>query len=181
MKKSLCVVPLVLLFCFTIACQDKAARAELEKFKAQAKLEEQNKALVKPSLEAWSKGEFEVFRETVAPNAVWYMPSRIISVRSAEELIEAGKMVRKGFPDITFSIEEIFATGDRVIFRYLEKGTHLGEYAGIPATGNKYEISGIDIWRFENGKVVEVRSDNDMLGLMKQLGMELKPIEAKKK
>ena len=180
MKKYLYVVPLVLLFCFTISCQDKTAMAELEKFKAQAKLEEQNKALVKPSLEAWSKGEFEVFRETVAPNVVWYMPSRTISVRSAEELIEAGKMVRKGFPDITFSIEEIFATGDRVIFRYLEKGTHLGEYAGIPATGNKYEISGIDIWRFENGKVVEVRSDNDMLGLMQQLGMELRPKEVKK-
>jgi len=181
MKKYLCAVPLVLLLCFSFACQDKAAMAELEKFKAQAKVEEQNKAIVKPSLEAWSKGEFETFRKTVAPNVVWYMPSRTLIVRSAEELIEAGKMVRKGFPDISFHIEEIFATGDRVIFRYIEKGTHLGDYAGIPATGNRYEISGIDIWRFENGRVVEVRSDNDILGMMTQLGMELRPIAAKKK
>ena len=180
MKNPILVGALVILLCFAFGCQNKAEKAELEKFRTQAKLEEQNKALVKPSLEAWSKGEFEVFRETVAPNVVWYMPSRTISVRSAEELIEAGKMVRKGFPDIAFSIEEIFAAGDRVIFRYIEKGTHLGEYAGIPATGNKYEISGIDIWRIENGKVVEVRSDNDMLGLMMQLGMELKPKEVKK-
>jgi steroid delta-isomerase-like uncharacterized protein len=181
MKNPLFAVSLVLLLCFAFGCQNKAEKAELEKFRAQAKVEEQNKALVKPTLEAWSKGEFEVFRETVASNVVWYMPSRTISVRSAEELIEAGKMVRNGFPDITFSIEEIFAVGDRVIFRYIEKGTHLGEYAGIPATGNKYEISGIDIWRFENGKVVEVRSDNDMLGIMMQLGMELKPKESEKK
>jgi hypothetical protein len=50
-----------------------------------------------------------------------------------------------------------------------------------PEYANKYEISGIDIWRIENGKVVEVRSDNDMLGLMMQLGMELKPKDAEKK
>jgi len=180
MKNAILVISLVLLLCFTFGCQNKAEKEELEKFRDQAKVEEQNKALVKPSLEAWRKGEFELFRETVAPGVVWYMPSRTISTRSVEELIEAGKMIRKSFPDITFSIEEIFAAGDRVIFRYIEKGTQLEEYAGIPATGKKYEISGIDIWRIENGKIVEVRSDNDMLGLMMQLGMELRPKEVKK-
>ena len=47
MKKYFCAVPLVILFCFTIACQDKAAMAELEKYKAQAKVEEQNIEVVK--------------------------------------------------------------------------------------------------------------------------------------
>ena len=50
MKKLLCVVPLVILFFFTIACQDKAAMAELEKYKAQAKVEEQNIELVRSFL-----------------------------------------------------------------------------------------------------------------------------------
>jgi predicted ester cyclase len=51
---------------------------------------------------------------------------------------------------------------------------------GVPATGNKYETSGILISRIENGKVAEQREDFDMLGFMQQLGMELKPKEAEK-
>lgn len=50
---------------------------------------------------------------------------------------------------------------------------------GIGATGNKVENSGIMITRIENGKIVEDKEDWDMLGLMQQLGMELKPKEAK--
>ncbi len=51
---------------------------------------------------------------------------------------------------------------------------------GIPATGNKYESSGILINRIENGKIVEAREELDQLGMMMQLGMELKPKEEEK-
>jgi steroid delta-isomerase-like uncharacterized protein len=181
MKKLICIVPLVVLFCFTIACQDKAAMAELEKYRAQAKVEEQNKAIANREWEAWSKGDFEAFKEVVAPEYVYYMPSGRTKSLSREETIEMGKIVHNGFPDVAFSIEEMFAVGDRVISRYTMRGTHQAETYGIPATGNKIEISGIMINRIKNGKVVEDREEADMLGLMQQLGMELKPIEAKKK
>jgi steroid delta-isomerase-like uncharacterized protein len=181
MKKYLCVVPLVILFCFTVACQNKAAMAELEKFRAQTEVETQNKAIANREWEAWSKGDFEAFKEVVAPEYVYYMPSGSTKSLSREEAIEMGKMVHNGFPDVTFSIEEMFAVGDRVISRYTMRGTHQAETQGIPATGNKFEISGIMINRIENGKVVEDREEADRLGLMQQLGMELKPIEAKKK
>jgi steroid delta-isomerase-like uncharacterized protein len=180
-KKLLSIIPLVLLLCFAFSCQNKAEKAELEKFRAQAKVEEQNKAIANREWEAWSKGDFEAFKEVVAPEYVWYMPSSSTKPLSKEETIEFGKMMHNGFPDVTFSIEEMFAVGDRVISRYIMRGTHQGEIQGIPATGNKIEISGIMINRIENGKVVEDREDADMLGLMQQLGMELKPKEAEKK
>jgi steroid delta-isomerase-like uncharacterized protein len=180
MKKYLCIVPLVLVFCFSFACQDKVAMVELAKFKAQAKVEAQNKAIANREWEAWSKGDFEAFKEVVAPEYVYHMPSGSTKSLSREETIEMGKMVHNGFPDVTFSIEEMFAVGDRVISRYTMRGTHQGETQGIPATGNKIEISGIMINRIENGKVVEDREEADMLGLMQQLGMELKPKEVKK-
>lgn len=179
MKKLLYVVPLVILFCFTYACQDKAAMAELEKFRAQAEVETQNKAIANREWEAWSKGDFEAFKEVVAPEYVYYMPSGSTKSLSREETIEMGKMVHNGFPDVTFSIEEMFAVGDRVISRYTLRGTHQAETQGIPATGNKIEISGIMINRIENGKVVEDREEADRLGLMQQLGMEFKPKEEK--
>ena len=181
MKKLLSIIPLVLLLCFAFSCQNKAEKAELEKFRAQAKVEEQNKAIANREWEAWSKGDFEAFKEVVAPEYVWYMPSSSTKPLSKEETIEFGKMMHNGFPDVTFSIEEMFAVGDRVISRYIMRGTHQGEIQGIPATGNKIEISGIMINRIENGKVVEDREDADMLGLMQQLGMQLKPKEAEKK
>jgi len=181
MKKLVCIVPLVLVFCFTITCQDKAAMAELEKYKAQAKVEEQNKALVNREWEAWSKGDSEALKEVLAPEYVWYAPSGTTKPNSLEETIEIGKKMHKDLPDVTFSIEEIFAAGDRVVVRYIMRYTQGGELQALPATGNKIEMSGIMIHRIENGKVVEDKEEFDRLGEMEQLGMELKPKEAKKK
>jgi len=46
MKKLILAVLLVILLWFTFGCQNKAERAEREAFRAQAEIEEQNKALV---------------------------------------------------------------------------------------------------------------------------------------
>jgi predicted ester cyclase len=80
---------------------------------------------------------------------------------------------------MSFSVKELIAIGDKVISRYTLRGTQQGGFAGILATGNKVEISGIMISRIENGKIVEEKEEWDMLGFMQQLGMELKPKEIK--
>ena len=177
MKKLCLILPLALILCFMVGCQDKEAMAELEEMKAQAEIEEQNKEIVKRYWEAWGKGDFEAFKELLAPNYVYYFPSRSTKPTSREESIEFGKMMHNAFPDVTFSIEEMIAVGDKVISRFIFRGTHEGESQGIPATGNKIEVSGITIMRIENGKVVEEREEYDTLGEMQQLGMELKPKE----
>ncbi|MCX5911844.1 MAG: ester cyclase [Deltaproteobacteria bacterium] len=181
MKKYAYVVPLVLVFCFPIACQDKAAMAKLEKFSAQAKVEEQNKVLLSRMWEMWNKGNFEAWKLMHADEYVYYSPSNSTKGLSREETIEMGKAFFKSFPDATTSIEELIVAGDKVITRWILRGTHKGEYAGISATGNKVENSGIMITRIENGKIVEDKEDYDTFGMMTQLGMELKPVEAKKK
>ncbi len=179
--KHLCMIlPLTLILFFMVGCQDKEAMAELEAFKTQAAIEEQNKEIMTRWFEAWNKGDFEAFKELLAPDFVVYFPSRSTKPRSIEEVIEIVKMLQKAFPDINWSMEELIATEDKVITRFIERGTHEGEFQGIPATGNKYEMSGIWISRIENGKVVVQREDFDMLGLYQQLGMELKPKEAEK-
>jgi steroid delta-isomerase-like uncharacterized protein len=154
--------------------------AELEAMKAQAEVEEQNKAVESRRWEAWGKGDFEAFKELYAPDYAWYLPSNNPKPMSQEETIEFVKMIHNAFPDVTFSIEELIAKGDRVIVRFIARGTHEGEFQGIPATGNKVEVSGVMISRIENGKIVEVREELDRLGQMMQLGMELKPKEGEK-
>ena len=171
MKKLLLILPFVL--CFMISCQDKVAMAELEDFRAQAKLEEENIELVIKIFDAWGNGDFDTFKELSTPDYDFYYPSGSTTPLSLEETIEIGKMLQKAFPDISFKMEELFADGDRVIFRFIQRGTHKEEYMGIPATGNMFEFSGICINRVVNGKVVEQREEFDMLGMMQQLGMEL--------
>jgi steroid delta-isomerase-like uncharacterized protein len=180
MKKLFMILPLVILLCFTFACQDKEAMAEPEAMKAQAEVAEQNEALYRGIIEEINKGSLEVFNEFYSPDYFYYYPSNNPKPMSREETQEFLKMLFKAFPDFNLSIEELFAVEDRIIVRYIIRGTHEGEFQGIPATGNKIEISSTFIIRIENGKVVEEREDFDMLGMMTQLGMELKPKEGEK-
>jgi len=180
MKKLLMFLPVVLLLCFVYSCQDKEAMAELEEFRVQAEVEEQNTALVKGFFEELNKGNTEFYQESFAPEYGWYFPSNNPKPLSREEEQEFIKALLDTFPDINWSIEELIAKGDKVIVRFIARGTHEGEWQGIPATGNKIEGSGIWIARIENGKIVEARQDYDMLGDMMQLGMELKLKEEEK-
>ncbi len=180
MKKLLIILPLAMIICFMVGCQDKEAMAELEEFKAQAEVDEQNKELVKRMYEAFEKGDFEAYKEVVAPEYLWYLPSRSTKPRSREETIEFGKMLSNAFPDFSYSIEELIAEDDIVISRCIFRGTHEGEFQGIPATGNKVEMSAFMMTRIENEKIVEDKEEYDGLGFMMQLGMELKPKEGKK-
>ena len=168
MRKSLIIISLVFLLCFTFGCQK------------QAEVEEQNKELVKRFYEAANKGDPEALKEVLAPEYAWYVPSRNTEPISREGAIEFVREIHNAFPDCHWSIEDLIAKGDIVLSRFIFKGTHTGEYLGIPATGNKIEVSGFMMTRIENGKIVEDKEDVDMLGMMMQLGMELKPKEEEK-
>ena len=181
MKKLLCIIPLVLLFCFTIACQDKAAMAELEKFRTQAAAEEQNKTLVTKLIEGLNSRSLQMYEEVYAPNCAFYFPSSSATPKSREQDMESSKGNWRALPDVHWTIEEMVAQGNMVAARFIAIGTQQKDWNGIPSTGKKFEIGGIFTVRIENGKVVEQREDADLLGMMQQLGMELKPIAAKKK
>jgi steroid delta-isomerase-like uncharacterized protein len=180
MKKLFMILPLALIICFMVSCQNQEAIAELEAMKAQAEIEEQNKALLKSLVEELNKGSLEFFNESYAPDFLFYSPSNNPKPMSLEETQEFMKMLLKAFPDINLSIEDLFAVEDRIIVRYIIRGTHEGELQGIPATGSKIEFSSTILITIKDGKVVEEREDVDMLGFMQQLGMELKPKEGEK-
>ena len=177
MKKLLMILPLALILCFMVGCKDKEAMAELEEFKAQAALEEQNIAMMRKSYEEWNKGNPGFFMESTTPDYVYYSPSGNPNPNTREDAVESVKLIWKGFPDASFSIVDIMADGDKTVTRFVIRGTHEGEFMGIPATGKKSETSAIHIFRLRNGKIVEQLEELDMLGVYQQLGMELKPKE----
>jgi len=177
MKKLFMILPLSLILCFMVGCQDKEAIAELEEFRAQAKVEEQNKTLVKDYIDEFNKGNVEILNEVCAPDYRFYVPSNSPKFMSREEIIGIMKTFLIAFPDFNWSIEDTVAEGDKVVTRFSMRGTHEGEWEGIPPTGNMVETSAIFITRIENGKIVEMREEENSLGFMTQLGMELKPKE----
>ena len=179
MNNTLLTISSVLALGLTFGCRKDAALPDSEKLRAEAQIEAQNLALVKSMWQAWISGDYGAYRNALSPDYVWRSPSSRPDPLSREQTIEAGKSLRQAFPDAAYSLEEMIASGDKVITRFVMRATHLGEFQGVPATGKRIELSGIAIVRLENGKVGEEREDSDMLGLMQQLGLELKPKDAR--
>jgi predicted ester cyclase len=181
MKTYLCAVPVVVLLCLSFACRDKAAMAELEKYRAQAKVEEQNKQIERRYAEEEDKGNIlEMIDEIVAPDVVYHYPNNN-DERGLETIKQNEPSFKKAFPDMKHTIEAQIAEGDLVATRFKLRGTHRGEWMGIAPTGKELNFTLIEICRFSDGKIVEAWIELDWLGIMQQLGMELKPIAAKRK
>ena len=79
------------------------------------------------------------------------------------------RMLRDGLAG-HYTIEDVVAEDDRVVVRWTNQGTHVGELAGMPPTGKTFTIAGIDIYRVEDGKLAEHWHVVDMLSLLQQLG-----------
>jgi steroid delta-isomerase-like uncharacterized protein len=75
----------------------------------------------------------------------------------------------KAFPDLQMQVEDIFSNGPRATAHFLFTGTHTGELFGHKPTGKKVSFSGINLYRFENGKIAEVWNLWDWLGVMRQI------------
>jgi predicted ester cyclase len=179
MKKLFLILPLVLLICFMVSCQDKEAMAELEEFRTQAEVEEQNMELIRNFLKEMDNGNHDFVMDSMASDVKMFWPSGSPIPSLKEDMSPALKGWYETYPDYEHGIKEMIAKGDFVVVRAIDTATHEGEFQGIPATGNKIEVGAIIIYRIQNGKIVEVWEDMDMLGMMMQLGMELKPKEEK--
>jgi len=87
-------------------------------------------------------------------------------------VMEFFRMYRAAFPDLQMSSEDVVASGDKVVTRVRATGTHRGEFMGMPATGNSFDVQLIDIMRYdEEGLVAEHWGVVDMLAMMQQLGV----------
>jgi predicted ester cyclase len=74
------------------------------------------------------------------------------------------------FSNTHYTIDELIATGDRLIVRWTGTYTHSGEFAGIQPTGKSVSLTGISIYRVAKGQIQETRNAVNWLGLLQQLG-----------
>ncbi len=173
------ILPMALILCFMVGCQEKEAKAELEEMKAQAEVEEQNKEIAKVLFTAIDAGDFDRLNELFADDFAVDAPSLPEPLRK-DMLFQLIKTHYTAFPDWIHVIEDVIADGDKVAVKLPQNGTHKAEYEGIPATGVKATLPAMHLFTVIDGKIIDWFALEDYLGLYMQLGMELKPKEGEK-
>ena len=117
--------------------------------------------------ECWNLGAVDVIDDLLAPDHVHHFPDE--DVKGAENIKELIVKTRTAFPDIVFTIDDEIIAQDKVVFRWTARCTHLGDFYGMPPTGNSIEWTGIDIIRCANGRIVELWNQADGIGFERQL------------
>ena len=134
-----------------------------------AKLEK-NKAIVRRSFEEVGKQKWAISNELFGPDYVWHQPGSPKPL-TGEESEQFMRTFFAAFPDNRSTIEDMIAEGDKVVTRYTVRGTHKGDFLGIPATGKEVAFTSILISRIAEGKIVEDWEEADALGMLQQLGV----------
>lgn len=134
---------------------------------------EQNKAIVRRLFEEVLKGNLNVADELIVTD---YAQHSVFAVPPGRE---GFKQFFMGFsaavPDAHYTIEDMIAEGDKVVLRSTIRGTQMGPLPGIPPTGKPFRLTTIDIFRLQDGKIVEHWDAADQLGMLQQLGVIPEP------
>jgi len=123
--------------------------------------------------ELWGNGNESVATELIAEDLIDHnaLPDQ---PAGREGQLWAARAIRNAFPDMQFTADVVFGSGDLVTGRWTMTGTHTGalELVGIPATGRPVTMSGQEIFRVRDGKFVEVWHVEDTGQLMRALEMQ---------
>jgi len=130
---------------------------------------ERNKAVVRRLFEeVINPGKLERAEELIRADFVEHggAPGQAPGLEGFKQV---NTMLRVAFPDLRLTVEEMVAEGDRVSVRFTARGTHRGEFWGVPPTGNPVAWEVISIVRVAGGKIAERWSQSDVASLRQQL------------
>ncbi len=128
----------------------------------------------------FQRGNLDVADEIVSRDFVIHSPGLPPSMqRGPEGVKEFARMIRAAFPDdLRITHDDTISSENRVVIRWTSSGTQKGELMGNPPSGRKTTVTGIDIFRVANGKLVELWQNWDQLGMLQQIGAVPVPAQA---
>jgi steroid delta-isomerase-like uncharacterized protein len=121
--------------------------------------------------EVWNQGKVDVLDELLAPDYINHTPSVGRPPKGPDGLKPIVLAIRRAFPDLHFTIEDVIATPGTVVIRTTMTGTHEGDLFGIPPTRRKVSVMQLQVERIKDGRIVEHWRVTDELSLMRQLGV----------
>jgi steroid delta-isomerase-like uncharacterized protein len=132
---------------------------------------EANKAVIRRWWEVMNQGTSrDIIDEVYAADYVLHDPTQPEPVVGTQGVHEFIANIYAAFPDLQMTVDDLVANGDRVVQRLTARGTHQGDFLGVPASGNSVEIWLMVISRMAGGKVAEEWQLVDALTLMQQIG-----------
>ena len=130
--------------------------------------EDQN-AIVRRWVDAWNKQDLDVAESLLTPDYVRHdanLPE--MNGPAAQREFIAG--ILSAFPDLDLQVDQFITQDDLVAARVSLRGTHRGEFSGVPATGNEVAFESVEIFRLAGGKIAEQWVVMNAMGLFQQLG-----------
>ena len=132
---------------------------------------EQNKSIVRRWVEeGWNKRNTALIDQLFTPN-FYQHETGPESVNSSETLKPFVAGYLSAFPDLQFTIEDLIAEGDKVVWRFKATGNNTGPFMGGPVTGKSVAVTGTITFRLENSRMAEAWLNLDVLGLLQQVGI----------
>jgi steroid delta-isomerase-like uncharacterized protein len=131
---------------------------------------ETNKLVMQRFTQFINTASKELAAELISPNAIFYVPGSSEPMRGPAGYLAIIAMMREGFPDIQWTLEEMIAEGDKVAARFTMRGTHQGSFHGVPPTGKKIEVKAMNFYCLAGGQFVEEHGQPDLLSLLQQIG-----------
>jgi steroid delta-isomerase-like uncharacterized protein len=131
---------------------------------------ENNKLIMNHFVEFINTASEQLAVKLISQDAIFYVPGNPEPMHGPVGYLAIIGMMRSGFPDIQWTLEDSLAEGDKVAARFTMRGTHKGTFFGVPATGKPIEVKAMNFYRFANGQIVEEYGMPDMLGLLQQIG-----------
>ena len=123
-------------------------------------------------MELFSKGDLTAADEILTSDFVNHgagLPPELS--QGPEGAKRYAQAIRTGFGDeVSISHDDSIVSGDRIVIRWTASGTHKGDLLGVPATGRPIKITGIDIFRVQDGKLAELWQNWDQLQMLQQIG-----------
>jgi steroid delta-isomerase-like uncharacterized protein len=129
-----------------------------------------NIELVRAAARAFNAGDTEECLAGIAPDFIINLAELPEPMRGKEAWRRNFEIMKHAFPDVQAHIEDIFAAQDKVAVRLRIRGTHSGDFMGIPATGRTVEYVSHEFYRIADGLIAEEWICSDMATLLSQLG-----------
>ena len=106
--------------------------------------------------------------EILAPDCVLHVNGQ--ELRGLDAAKQVASAIQTAFPDAQITHHDAIVAGNRVAIRWTSDATHQGEYVGVPASGKRVHIEGLDWFHLQGGKIAEVWIEYDNLSVLHQMG-----------
>jgi steroid delta-isomerase-like uncharacterized protein len=139
-------------------------------------LDSTNHPFLRKVLDAYNSHRVESFDELLTDDVV--LVRNGTEVRGREAVKDVMSKLYRAFPDIEYDVDDVIVSGDKMVLRWNGRGTHRGDYFGIPPTGRTASYDGITLYELRGDRIARIWVTANVLALLRGIGAKAAQPEA---